>query len=140
MSDIAITPGLVLKSANGQSNTAFAGVGVTITAGQTIYIDPATNLAVLSDANGTTPINAVSGISLNGASPGQPVDWVGADTLLTIGATLTIGSVLYLSSANPGGITATYADVASLSTVINLGTAVTAAAFNFRPNVGGVKP
>ncbi len=139
MSDISITPANVLKSATSQLLQAIAGVAVTITAGQVIYVDPSTNLAVLSDSNGTPPINAVSGIALNGASPSQPVDYVAADTALVLGsATLTSGGTLWLSNT-PGGITATYADVASGSTVIVLGVAVSTSAFNFKPVVGGTK-
>jgi len=138
MSDISITPANVLKSATSQLLTGICDSGVTVTAGQCIYIDVA-NLISLADSNGTPPANSISGIALNGASPGQPCDYVKLDAALVIGATLTNAAVLYLSNT-AGGITATYADLASGTTVICLGVAISTTAFNFNPTVGGTKP
>jgi len=137
MADISITASTVLKSTNGQQLYGIAGT--TITQGQALYIDTAnSNVLKLADSNGTAPANTIAGMALNAASSGQPVAYVGADTAYISGGTLTAGNVIYLSDT-PGGITATYADIASGSTVIILGVVNTDLTLNLNPTVGGTK-
>lgn len=137
MSDISITAASVLK---GSSSSIFRGTiaaGVTITQGQVLYQLANGNIG-LADSNGVAPANSVLGISLTAGSPGQPVDYVMTDAAFTSGGTLTSGNVIYLSDT-PGGMTATYADIASGSTVITLGVVNTDGTLNLSPVVGGTK-
>lgn len=137
MADITVDPTLVLKGASSQLLQCVSGA--TITAGKPIYVSPTTNIAVLADSNGAPPINACSGMSLNAASTGQILDYVATDALLTLGAaTLTAGSAVYLSDT-PGGLTMDYTDIASGSTVIIVGVALSTSTMNLKPVVGGVK-
>ncbi len=135
MADISITAGSVLKSVSGSFLRAISAT--TITAGQFVY-QLANGSIGLADSNGTAPANTVAGVALNGASVGQPIDYVDSDPSLTSGGTLTSGNVIYLSDT-PGGMTATYADIASGSTVIILGVVNTDGTLNFNPTTGGVK-
>lgn len=143
MSDISITASQVLKSAsaNPQRNL-FIDSGVTVTQGKVIYL-AASGKVGLADSNGVSPANSVLGLALTAGSPLQPVDYVSTDTALVLGAaaSLTTGQVLYLSNT-AGGITATYGDLASGSTVITLGVVVdgSTGTVNWNPVVGGVKP
>lgn len=135
MADIAITAASVLRS-TGQILTGTAGA--TITQGQPLYLDPSVNKLKLSDSNATTPANSCVGMSLNAASDGQPIDYVATDPAYVCGGTLAAGAVVYVSNT-PGGITTTYADLASGTTVISLGVATSTTAMNLLPAVGGVK-
>lgn len=137
MADLSITVANVLASTAGQKLQATAAAGVTITAGQYIVVD-ASNLAYLADSNGSPPLNGCSGVALNGASPGQPVDYVGKDSGFTFGGTAVSGDVLYLSDT-PGAVTKTYADIASGSTVITLGAMTSTTVLNLNITVGGTK-
>lgn len=135
MSDVSITAASVLKSSNGIIQSGIAAA--TITQGQVLY-QLANQTFGLADSNGVSPANSVAGIALNAASAGQPIDYVATDTAFTTGGTFTSGAAVYLSDT-PGGITATYADIASGSTVIILGVVNTDGTLNLRPVVGGVK-
>lgn len=145
MADLSISAPAVLKSASAPIQSGVAASGVTITAGQYLYklTSPDANGNTqlgLADSNGTAPANSIEGCALNGASPGQPVDYVKLDSNLNTGASgVALGATAYLSDT-PGAITVTYADIASGSTVIVLGNFVSATNMNFAPIVGGVKP
>lgn len=137
MADLSITVASVLKSSAGTSITGTTAAATTITQGQAVYV--LTNGTIgLADSNATTPANTCAGISLNAASPGQPVTYVGIDSGFTPGATLTSGNAIYLSNT-AGGLTATYSDVASGSTIIVVGIATGTTTMNLNPVVGGVK-
>ena len=139
MADISQTPANVLKSSSGNATHGLIA-GSTLVAGKVVYADSTdSNKLKLADSNGTTPANSVTGMMLDGGGSGQPVSIVTEDPALNVGATLTAGDVIYLSDT-PGGITATYADILSGSTVITLGVANTDGTLNFKPVVGGVKP
>lgn len=137
MADLSITAASVLKSSNG---TILQGTaGATITQGQAVYIDTTdSNKIKLADSNGTAPANTCAGIALNAASSGQPVSYCGLDSAFALGATVTSGAVIYLSNT-PGGLTATYSDVASGSTVIAVGGAVSTSTMNLNPQTYGTK-
>lgn len=137
MAEIAITATAVLPGANARQNTRTLAAGVTVTQGQVLYLTAAGTLG-LADSNGTTPANSVEGIALTAGSPGQPCTYLTYDTAFTLGGTLTAGQVVYLGNT-PGSVTATYADVASGSTVIVLGIATSAALMTWNPQVGGTK-
>lgn len=141
MGDISVTPANVRKS-TGQTLPGVAGAALT--AGQYVYADTSTSPPTinLSDANGGSAGSAarnVSGVTLNNAATGQPVDYTALDPKLVSGGTLTAGTVVYLSQT-PGGITATIGDLASGSTVIALGVVNTDLTLNFSPVKGGEVP
>lgn len=138
MADVSQTPASVLKSSTGQQIIGVAGA--TILAGNLLYIDTAnSNVLKLADSNGSSPANSIAGMALCGASANQPVVYVGGDDAINVGAVLTAGATAYLSDT-AGGLTVTYADILTGSTVIQLGVANTDGTLNFHPLVGGVKP
>jgi len=135
MADISITAANVLKSAAGISQSGIAGA--TITQGVPVY-QLANGTFGLSDSNGTAPANSCAGMALNAASSGQPFNYVSQDPAYVPGGTFTSGAAVYVSNT-PGGLTTTYSDVASGSTVIVIGVTNTDGTINLKPVVGGVK-
>ena len=107
MADISITASAVVPSAN--AVIKYTTAGATLTAGQLIYLDTADldangiGKAKLSDANGAAALRVVDGITVGGASAGQPVAIVTYDTALVVGSGLTANNILILSDT-PGGI------------------------------------
>jgi hypothetical protein len=134
MADISITAASVLASTSASTNEGFAGA--TITAGQSLYLDTVTNTLKLADADGTSPINTIAGIALNGASSGQPVKYAIKDASFTLGATLLAGDVVYLSDT-PGGLTSTIAELEAGDKVIVVGVMTTTTLMNLSPVAGG---
>ena len=101
MTDIVITPGSVIAGANAITESGTAGA--TITAGQAVYREAATNKYKLADNNDATPeVRLARGIALNGASNGQPLAVLKSGPV-TIGGTMTPNVAYYLGDA-PGGI------------------------------------
>jgi hypothetical protein len=120
MADLVITAAnVVADSVSKQEYTA----GATITAGQAVYIDTASdNVVKLAQSDGTALEATVKGVALNSASSGQPV-LIAVSGDLDIGATVAIATV-YVVSATAGGI----CPVADLATsdylsIIGVGTA-----------------
>lgn len=143
MAAIAITTTAVLASSSAQ--TATGGIaGATITQGQALYVDTSdSNKLKLADADSGSAGDAIRAgiqIALNAASAGQPVAYVTQDAALATGATtpLTSGATIYLGTT-AGAITATYADLGSGSTVVQLGVVNTDGTLNFKPLIGGTK-
>lgn len=102
MADLSITAASVLASATALKASGTAGA--TITAGQPVYIDTAdSNKIKVADANASAATAAVAGISLHGASSGQPITYAFDDSAFTPGATLATGNV-YVAAANVGAI------------------------------------
>lgn len=117
MSDISITAANVVASSSAVIRRAIAGG--TITAGQPIYLDSSDSYsAKAADADASASANVV-GVALNGASDGQPVDYVVEDPSFTPGGTTTAGTP-YFASTNAGGI-CPIADLASGDYVAFLG-------------------
>ncbi len=139
MSNISITAASVLKSANASITTGITAAGVTITQGQYLYM-LANGTMGLADSNGTPPATGINGVyvALNASSPGQPIDYINADTAFVFGGTAASGDFIYLSNT-AGAITSTYADIASGSLVVFIGVINTDLTMNFRPVIGGVK-
>lgn len=143
MSAISITASAVLKSSAGQ--VTFGTAGATITQGQALYQDTASpgNPMKLADADAGSVGDLIrQGIyySLSAASSGQPIAYVAVDSALQTGATtpLTSGATIYLG-ATAGAITATYADLGTGATVVQLGVVNTDGTLNFNPLIGGTK-
>jgi hypothetical protein len=132
LADITITAAGVIAGADSTVENGTAGA--TITAGQTVYLDTATNRYELADADGAADLRRPRGIALNGAADGQPLRILKAGDLTMDG--LTAG-VTYYQSPNPGGI-APRADVLTGDYVTVIGvaksTTVLAVAIQF-PNV-----
>lgn len=126
MADISITASSVVPGA-GASINRVGTAGATITAGQTVYQD-ANGLWQLAKANGTAAQKALGGIALSSASLNQPLS-VLQGGLITIGGTVVIGTVYFLSGNNPGGV-APVGDVTTGWYVIVLGVATTTGIIN----------
>lgn len=102
MADISITAANVQRVNSTDTTQIAQGVaGATITAGQVLYIDAATNTLKLAQAT-VLASSQVAGIALHGAASGQPVQYA-YDGELVVGGTLALGTV-YVLSANAGGI------------------------------------
>lgn len=132
MAAIAITAANVLPSSTSISQTTgVLAAGVTATQGQYLYT-LSDGTYGLADAN-VTDRWTVSGVALSGGSPGQRINILepGNDAAFVFGGTGTVGAVLYLSPT-AGGITETYADIASAEKVVILGQAVTATTMTFK--------
>lgn len=136
MSDLSITPASVLAGTNAEIVRGTAGA--TITAGQAVYLDTAsTGEWLLADSDSATVIargSAKFGIALNGAADGQPLA-VQTGGSITIGATMTAGTALYLSDT-PGGI-CPFADLATGDYVTLVGVATTTALMTIDPLYSG---
>lgn len=103
MTDIVITPTSVIAGAD--ASIDFGVAGATITAGQVVYLETATNKLKLADNNATDiEVRTARGIALNGAANGQPLGVVRSGEV-TIGGTL-VANVAYYLSDTPGGICA----------------------------------
>ena len=118
MTDISVTAAAVIAGSGANVDRGEVA-GATVTAGQAVYKDSTTGKCVLSDANGTGT-RSVLGLTLNGASDGQPLAIVkGGD--VTLNAVLTAG-VPYFLSGTAGGI-CPEADVATGMQKIQIGIA-----------------
>lgn len=99
MADVVITAASVVMGSNADVRHGVANEAVT--AGQTVYLDPADSKLKLSDNNAAGK-KTVSGFALNNAAANQPLAYQrGGD--LTIGGTLVPGTTYYLSDT-AGGI------------------------------------
>jgi len=101
MADLSITAADVV--ADSEATLGSGTSGATITAGQAIYEDSSDSYKLkLADCDNTSTTATVKGIALNGASSGQPVDYITQGDL-DLGATLTVGEI-YVLSGTAGGI------------------------------------
>ncbi len=96
MANYSVTAASVLASASAQVGTGVAGA--TITAGQPIYKDVASDTYKLCDADVLAAGVKCDGISLNAASLNQPLDFVIRDDSFTPGFTLAAGAVVIVSA------------------------------------------
>jgi hypothetical protein len=134
MADISYTAANVVAT-NPQTGQAPGVSGAAITAGQSIYADPADNYrlkpAQSNSANPTHVPNLV-GVALNSA-PGanQPVVYA-PEGDVTYGGGLTQGQVYAVSAAAAGGI-APYSDLAATNFVGVLGVAISSTVLRLNP-------
>lgn len=105
MADISITPGSVVASAN--AHLLYGIAGETITAGQTLY-KHTDNRLYKADSNASPATADCVGLSLHGASAGQPLTYSDDDPDFTPGGTLSLSvaadSGVYVLSGTAGGI------------------------------------
>lgn len=134
MADISITASAVVPSS--AAVIKYTTAGATLTAGQLVYLDAADldangiGKSKLSDANGAAALRVVDGITVAGASAGQPVAIVTYDTALVVGSGLTANNILILSDT-PGGI-APSADLGAGEYLSVIGVVKTATTIFFR--------
>lgn len=114
--------------------------GETITAGQTLCVDPTGGTAKLfrAKSSGSAAFAQVVGIACNGAAVNQPVEYASpaGPIDITIGATVAVGT-MYVVSANLGAI-APYADLTTGNYCVPLGIADTATTILLNPWVSGI--
>lgn len=123
MADLTITAANVVAGSGAEVEHGTAGA--TVTAGQMVYRNSATNAYLLADSNSATvAARTPRGISLHAAATGQPLA-IAKEGPVTIGATMTAGVAYYLSDT-PGGI-CPVADVGSgeYPTIIGIATSTT---------------
>ena len=127
MADVVITAASVVRGAAAKVEMGIAGAAIT--AGQTVYKDPA-------DADAATAeVRTTRGIALNSAANNQPLA-VQTGGRLSIGGAVVRGTV-YVQSDTPGGIMPT-ADLEAGDYVTVLGVAVSAAELELNIQVSGV--
>lgn len=101
MTDLTITAASVVPGSGAVIEHGTAGA--SITAGQAVYLDSATNTYKLADCdNASSSVRTVRGIATHGASSGQPLA-VQTSGAITIGATIAAG-VVYCLSDTAGAI------------------------------------
>ena len=130
--DIVVTAANV-KQVSGTPQVYTAGG--TITAGQSLYLN-SSNQAVTAKAD-TSADAACIGISLNGASTGQPVS-VLTSGVINIGGTVVVGTPYVVSNANAGGI-APWSDLTTGAYVTFIGYGSTANNITMSLQVTGLK-
>ncbi len=134
MSDLVITAANVVKGSG--SRTQVGTAGASITPGQVVYLDSATNTYKLADCDSATAsVRSPAGIALNTASSNQPLSILTSGSI-TIGATVTAGVAYYLS-ATPGGI-CPVADLGTGDYPVILGIATSASVINIDVQEAGV--
>lgn len=134
MADISITAANVLPGSN--ARTENGTFGATVTQGQAVYLDASDGKYKLADNdNATAAVRRPRGIVLNAGSNGQP-GTIQTSGDITIGGTLTPGTV-YVLSSTPGGI-APQADLASGDDVVILGVATSTTALALDIQISGV--
>lgn len=134
MADLTVTAANVVADSSASRRTGTAGE--TIAAGKAVYLSPTTNKWMLADSNsGTAAAKIAGGIALNGAALNQPLV-IATRGPVTIGATLTAGTI-YALSETPGGIQP-YADLGSGENVCILGVAASTSVLNISIQNPGV--
>lgn len=116
MADITVTPANVLVT-SGNKGTGTAGE--TILAGQCLYLKASDSRLWKAQADGTVEEATSVGISLHGATAGQPVAYAAQDAVINIGGT-TAKLTTYCVSAAAGGV-APMADLTSGQRISELG-------------------
>jgi hypothetical protein len=137
MADLSVTAASVLasNSADIKYNYKF---GATVTTGQAVYLDAATNTWKLIDQDAAATGNGVSnirGIALNNGANNQPAAVCIRDIAFTPGTTLTNGTAVYASD-NAGAITHDVPGAGSYTTF--LGLPISTTQMNLLPVAGGV--
>lgn len=134
MADITVTAANVVAGANASVDRRY-NAGAAVTAGQTVYLDTATNTWKLADANASIDTAELGGVALHAASTGQPLA-VLTDGDYNPGATVAVGTI-YVVSDTPGGIAPAADGVTGWFTSV-LGVATTAANIRVARNASRV--
>lgn len=137
MADVSITASAVVPSAAAQRTQGIAGA--TIAAGQLVYKDTgdSNKFKTVDSDSATVLARTPTGIAINSASAGQPINVCTSDPDLVIGThSQALGTVL-LASDTAGGIMPD-ADVETGDYVTVVGIAKTTTTIAFGILVGGV--
>lgn len=131
MADLTITSASVVAATTASRINETAGD--TVTAGEAVYKDSADSTwkPAKADAATTAGTAGKTGIALNGAASGQPLNVITSGNL-TAGATLTVGDIYVVSAATAGGI-APSSDLVSTDYVTILGVATDATTLAVAP-------
>lgn len=124
IADLTITASSVINVNGGICKDFLAGA--SLIAGQSVYLD--TNNVwqkAQSDSAAHLGSGARTGITLHAAGTGQPIA-VQESGVITIGATVTVGTLYVISAAAAGGI-APFTDLVSTNKIHILGIGSTAA-------------
>ena len=130
--DLTITAANVIAGSGAKKTTGTAGASVT--AGQVVYLDSATNSYKLAD-NDAAGAKSPAGIALHASASGQPLTILSKGPV-TIGATVTAGNPYYLSNT-AGGI-CPFADLGTGETVTLIGLATSASVIDVNLQESGV--
>ena len=134
MADLTITAANV--RAGNRAAVKHGTAGATVTAGQPVYLEGATDTYKLADNNSATAeVRSPDGIALHASLANQPLAVLSGGPI-TIGATLTPGVAYYLSDT-PGGI-CPVADLASGEYPVILGMAISTTVLNVKIQEAGV--
>lgn len=96
--------------------------GETITAGQTLYFKESDQRYWKADSDSATAaVRTLAGIALNGASAGQPLRvFLGGN--ITIGGTVTVGTIYVLSDTAGGIMPAADLETGDYVTIVGIAT------------------
>lgn len=111
--DVTVTAANVIPGPNADIITGVAGA--TVTAGQIIYLDTASQTWKLADTDlsaAASGANTKIGMAASGAAAGQQFRVILEDDNLTVGGTLSMTAPFYVLSGTAGGI-APIADLAA---------------------------
>lgn len=105
--DLTVTAASVVPGRRARPVGGNTLAGVSITAGQLLYLDSATGTYKLADADASATTANVVGYAANTAAAGQYVAVIMEDDDFTPGATLSTAAPVYVLSATAGAIAPT---------------------------------
>jgi len=137
VADISITAANVAQVDGGVIDGIVGGTGVTVTAGQVVYLDTTTGTFLLAQADGTAAEATVAGIALHGSATGQPLRAQVSGTI-AIGGTVVVAKTYVLSPT--AGAICPDADITTTNHYKTiLGVATTAARLALNINNSGAR-
>ena len=134
MADITVTAANVAPGTGAVIDRRY-NFGATVTAGQVVYLDTATNTWKLADNDSSATTAVLGGVALHGGASGQPAAVLTGGNY-NPGATVVVGTI-YVLSSTAGGICPA-ADLGSGDYVAKLGIATTASNIAVAIQVSGV--
>lgn len=123
MADLTVTAGSVLTSS---TSTRSGTAGVSITAGQWLYIDSSDSNKLKLAISTTAATAAAVGVALHGSLAGQPITYQTSGDY-TSGGTMALGDHYYVSGT--GGGMQPFADLGASEFVTSLGVAKSTTVF-----------
>lgn len=117
MADLTITAANVLFTSGTKEQR---NAGASLTAGQCVYLDSATDTYKLAQCDGSAAEADARGIVLHAAGSGQPATIARSGSVINIGAT-TAKTTTYLVSATAGGVAPTADITTSTHRLVQVG-------------------
>jgi hypothetical protein len=136
MAAISITAANFLPSANAVWSAPIA-LGATVTIGQTVYLDSATNTLKLAGAASTAAVAACVGLVEAAGAAGQLRRYLIRDPALGLGATILAGDDVWLHTT-AGSITKTIGDLTSGNYKFHFGTMTSTTVLDYRMSGPGL--